>query len=26
MVLGRIEIFSFFVLIDRGVRSFGKNW
>ncbi|MDY4474209.1 TrkH family potassium uptake protein [Mitsuokella sp.] len=26
MVLGRIEIFSFFVLLDRGFRSLGKNW
>lgn len=26
MILGRIEIFSFFVLIDGGIRSVSKHW
>ncbi len=26
MIIGRIEIFSFFVLLDGGIRSIGRHW
>lgn len=26
MIIGRIEIFSFFVLLDGGIRSLGRHW
>ena len=26
MIIGRIELFSFFVLLDGGIRSVGRHW